>query len=102
MKLNLAKELAALAPCGEGNPEPLFLAEGLLVRSKSLMGVGEHVRLKLAGEGTPPIDAVAFGFSGDLVDLAPGDKVNVCFSWCVSSHEGLERARMIIKDLRRL
>jgi len=98
----LAKDLESLAPFGEGNPEPLFLAEGLEVRSKSLMRVGEHVRLKLAGEGTSPIDAVAFSFSGDLVDLAPGDKVSVCFSWCVNSYEGLERARMIIKDLRRL
>jgi single-stranded-DNA-specific exonuclease len=98
----LAKELRQLAPFGEANPEPLFVAEPMEVRSKSLMGVGEHVRLKLAHEGTAAVDGVGFGMSGDAVDLAPGDRVAVCFCLDVHAYEGLERAQMIIRDLRRL
>lgn len=98
----LAKELELLAPFGEGNHEPVFLGESMEVRAKNLMGIGEHVRLKLAHKGAPPVDAVGFGLSGEVVDLAPGDTVNVCFSLCVSAYEGLERAQIVIRDLRRL
>jgi single-stranded-DNA-specific exonuclease len=115
MTWKLAKELEAFAPFGEGNPEPLFLAEGMQVRSKNLLGTGEHVRLRLAhastpggsssgssAPGSPVVDAIGFGMSGEVVDLTPGDRVSVCFSLSLDSHEGLERAQMVIRDLRRL
>lgn len=42
--MRLVRELSALAPFGQGNPEPLFILEGGMLAWASVMGNGAHLR----------------------------------------------------------
>ncbi|MBI4236290.1 MAG: hypothetical protein HY688_02920, partial [Chloroflexi bacterium] len=55
--------LQRMAPFGEGNRVPAFLARGLEVLDTRPVGDGSHLRLKLR-EGRATWDAIAFGLGG--------------------------------------
>ncbi|HUF52569.1 MAG TPA: single-stranded-DNA-specific exonuclease RecJ [Dehalococcoidia bacterium] len=66
------RSLAALAPFGMGNPEPVFLSRGLEVRDIRVMGGdGQHLRLALK-DGRVTWPAVAFGVRTEEGTI-PGD-----------------------------
>lgn len=57
----LVAELEHLQPCGEGNPEPVLLATGVLVEESRIVGNG-HLRLRVRDErGGCTLEAIGFG-----------------------------------------
>jgi len=76
--------LLALAPFGQGNPEPTFLSRGVeVVEARTIGGEGQHLRLKLRdGQVTWP--AIAFGLgpqSQGGLNLQPGQRLDVVYSF---------------------
>lgn len=62
ISLDLMEELELLEPTGHGNPQATFLTRDLHVLHCRRVGAeGRHLKLRLAGEGAPPIDAIGFG-----------------------------------------
>ena len=61
--LDLAEELAALEPCGMGNPAPRLLVPGARFDDVRPMGEGRHARFSV-GSGGARARAVAFGCDG--------------------------------------
>ncbi len=58
----LLAELELLEPTGHGNPQAAFLTRTLHVLHCRRVGAeGRHLKLRLAGEGAAPIDAIGFG-----------------------------------------
>ncbi|MEX0682942.1 MAG: single-stranded-DNA-specific exonuclease RecJ [Dehalococcoidia bacterium] len=81
----LIQSIAALAPFGIGNPEPVFLSRDLEVRDLRTMGSdAEHLRLSLR-DGRQTWPAVAFGVGtvdGTIGgDLQPGMRIDAVYTF---------------------
>jgi single-stranded-DNA-specific exonuclease len=63
----LADELAALAPFGAGNPEPVLLTRGLRAAGTRTVGGGAHLRL-VVSDGIHTAEAIGFRL-GDRAEL---------------------------------
>ena len=96
-----ARDLAILAPFGEGNREPVFVTEGLLVREMWMLGNGHHLKLSLADPVTGRAVA-AIGFGMEIFDglFGPGDRVDIAYSLDINSWNGQETLQLKIRDIR--
>jgi len=66
----VVSEIEALAPFGEGNPPPLFVADGLsLVGNPQLVGRGSEHLSFLVRQGDVTVRAIAFGKAGWLGEV---------------------------------
>ena len=90
--------MARLQPFGEGNPEPTFLSQGVLVADARRIGEdGSHLRLKLK-DGPATWPAIAFRL-GHMAPR-PGESLNVIYSLAVDrSREN--RLELRVKDFSR-
>ncbi len=97
----MIQSLSALAPFGQGNPEPTFLSRGLEVANVRTVGAdGQHLRLKLRdGEITWP--AIAFGLgpqSPAQIDAQPGMRLDVVYSFS-ADRAGRGALELRVKDM---
>ena len=74
-----------LAPCGNGNPAPLFLLENALVEGVYPVSDGRHCRLRLR-QGNTSFYAAYFGVSVEQLPYQTGDHVDAALS--LSIYEG--------------
>ena len=93
--MELAEELAALAPFGQGNPTVSLLVRDALVRDLQPMGEGRHARFRLESGGVHA-RAVAFGCDGRL-PVAEGEPVNATFTLEVNEWRGVSEPRLILR-----
>jgi single-stranded-DNA-specific exonuclease len=97
----LCRELAALEPCGQGNPEPLLALSGCRVLATSTFGAeGQHLRLTLCGADGGLVEAIAFNKPGLAAHLPRGRWIDACFAVEADAWEGMERVRLRLRDLR--
>ena len=93
----LYRDLARLAPCGTGNPEPLVAVLGLTVQRVRLAN-GGHTQLVLRRE-RDVLDGIAFG-RPDLVGLlAEGDRVDIVARLASRVFGGLETLQLEVRDV---
>jgi len=93
----LASWLKRLEPCGQGNPQPVFVTPRVQVVSKRAVGGnGSHLMLRL-GEGNATLDAIAFGRGPDVSRLP--DEVAVAFRLEEDEFAGVRRLRLNVLDL---
>ena len=92
LSLSMLGQIEKLAPFGQANPEPLFVARRLKVRDKRLVG-DKHLKLRLGG-----LDAIAFGL-GDLARRVP-DEVDVAFHLTRNRYNGRESLQLKVEDLK--
>ena len=97
LHLGMVSQLERLAPFGQKNPEPLFVATGLPVRAKRIVGQ-RHLKLFLGQEGEEGHDAIAFGFGEHLNAL--GNCVDAVFRIERNIYRGKESLQLKIEDLR--
>jgi single-stranded-DNA-specific exonuclease len=92
------EDLEKLEPCGQANPRPLFLAEGLEVVTSRIVGE-RHLKLGLRRGGSrKTFDAIAFGRADQ--QPAAGTSIDLVFSPEVSRWDGYDRLQLVVKDLR--
>lgn len=93
----LASWLKRLEPCGQGNPQPVFVAPKVRVVSKRSVGSdGSHLSLQLR-EGETTLDAIAFGRGSDAIHLP--EEVGVAFRLEEDDFSGVNRLRLNVLDL---
>ncbi|MHC4196481.1 MAG: single-stranded-DNA-specific exonuclease RecJ [Planctomycetota bacterium] len=102
ISLSRVRELELLVPYGEGNPEPVFIAEGLQVVGKpSRVGglSGRHLSLHLR-QGDVALRGIGF-LMGELLTQVEqhSGQVSIAFTPTVSKWRG-ESVELEIKDLR--
>ena len=102
ISLSRVRELELLLPHGEGNPEPVFIAEGLrVVGQPSRVGglSGRHLSLHLR-QGDVALRGIGFSM-GDLLTQVEqhSGQVSIAFTPMVSKWRG-ESVELEIKDLR--
>lgn len=74
--------LDMLAPYGNGNPRPVFAAEGLLVTGVFPVSDGKHVRVKMSQNGRE-FAGIFFNTTPGQFAYKPGDYIDACFSLSV-------------------
>ena len=92
----LFRELAGLAPCGPGNPDPLVAVLGLTV-TRVRAASGGHSQLTLKRK-LDVLDGIAFGRS-DLAEVVrEGDRIDVVARLVSRQFGGLETLQLEIRD----
>jgi single-stranded-DNA-specific exonuclease len=92
---NMLDQMQALAPFGEGNPEPLLFAEPVHVSMSRIVG-GRHLKL-LVRQGERDFEAIGFGM-GKHHPLS-GETIRMVFTPERNCWQGAERIQLRIADL---
>jgi single-stranded-DNA-specific exonuclease len=93
--MELAEELAVLAPFGKGNPAVSLMVSGALFRDVRPMGEGKHARFTIESDGVHA-RAVAFGNGGKL-GVAEGEPVDATFVLEVNEWNGVSEPRLVLR-----
>jgi len=105
LSLTLAEEINALAPFGQGNPQPRFASLSLRVDDIVLMGSEkQHVKLRLSSaveKMSPSYWAIAFGSAGAYQSLQVGDCIDLAYYLDINEFNGRREAQLKIVDWRK-
>ena len=95
----LVEQLGVLAPHGLGNPEPLFIARNLTVKSSRTVGRDPPYHLKMAlAEGTQTWDAIGFGMGERSKDVI--EYMDLVYTPEFNTWEGKVSIQLKLRDLR--
>lgn len=85
---SLLQELEKLEPFGNGNPEPVFKVENMLVTHQRRMGAdAQHVKLTLQDTQQSKMEFLAFNAPGSFF-VEPGEYVTIWFQPSVNEWQG--------------
>jgi single-stranded-DNA-specific exonuclease len=93
--MELAEELARLAPFGRGNPAVSLMVKDALLRDVRPMGEGKHARFTVQSDGVHA-RAVAFGNDGRL-GVAEDEPVDATFVLEVNEWNGVSEPRLVLR-----
>ena len=93
----LYRELAGLAPCGPGNPDPLVAVLGLTV-TRVRAATGGHSQLTLRRD-RDVLDGIAFGRSDIAEVVREGDRLDVVARLTSRTFGGFESLQLDIRDV---
>ncbi len=93
----LYRELAGLAPCGPGNPDPLVAVLGLTV-TRVRAATGGHSQLTLRRE-RDVLDGIAFGRPDIAETVREGDRLDVVARLTSRRFGGFESLQLDIRDV---
>ena len=94
---SLYRELAGLAPCGPGNPDPLVAVLGLTV-TRVRAATGGHSQLTLKRD-RDVLDGIAFGRSDIAEVVREGDRLDVVARLTSRVFGGFESLQLDIRDV---
>ena len=92
----LMRELESLKPFGVGNPEPLFMSEGVEVCERKVFSAGARFRFRQAGR---VLGGVAFGIGEDF-PAVPGTKIDVVYRLGENDWNGTKTVELKIVKAR--
>lgn len=92
----LAGLLEKLEPFGVGNPEPLFVTRGLVVRQRQRVGDGSHLKLEVSSDGLPPMSCIAFRMGDRCELLELGAKVDLCYNLRLNEFNGAVNPQLVV------
>ncbi len=97
--IGLAEELLRLEPTGHGNPTATFMTRNLRVQDYRTVGRDEnHLKLKLAQAGGPPLDAIGFNLGEWARQMPP--YVDLAYQLEINEWNGNRSAQMNLLDIR--
>jgi len=98
LTLELAEELAQLAPFGLGNPGVTLLAPGCELRELGTVGDGKHLKFRVRGEnGRDAGSAIAFGQGGQLDRLRRVGRYDVVFRLEENRWNGTVAPQLVVR-----
>jgi len=93
-----------MEPFGEGNPEPIFLTEGVLVEEVRVVGnTSRHLKIMLRDSQNGPklLEAVGFGMGERISSLKQGDKINILFNLSEDRWNGNSKIQLKLVDFKK-
>jgi single-stranded-DNA-specific exonuclease len=96
--MELAEELAMLAPFGRGNPSVSLMVREAVLRDVRTMGEGKHARFTIESDGVHA-RAVAFG-RGGMLGVSDGEPVDASFVLEVNEWRGVSEPRLVLRHAR--
>ncbi len=88
-----------LAPFGNGNPSPLFMAENLQITGVFPVSEGRHVRIKMR-QGNFINQGILFNTTPAEFAYKPGDFIDACFYLSIYHGDNGDMVSMKIKEVR--
>lgn len=98
LTMELAEELARLAPFGRGNPSPSVMVSPARFEDVRPMGEGRHARFSVC-DGRARARAVAFGCGGDP-GVEEGREAEATFTLEVNEWNGVCEPRLVLRRAR--
>ncbi len=99
LEQDLVEDLNWLEPTGHQNPPPTFVSRDMQVLSiRSIGDEGKHLKLKIARNGQPPLDAIGFGL-GDRANTLPR-KIDAAYHIELNEWNGRRNLQMRLLDIR--
>ncbi|MCL2563218.1 MAG: single-stranded-DNA-specific exonuclease RecJ [Oscillospiraceae bacterium] len=98
--LDQVESLDRLEPCGKGNPSPVLVMEGAILRKCFPIGGGKHVKLQAEKWGRV-YDGVFFGVTPDALGAREGDMVDLAFTPQLNRFRGKTTVQFLLCDLAR-
>ena len=97
----LYRDLSRFAPFGEGNPEPVFGLEEVIVDDVRFVGAGEkHLKLRLKSKmGGKVLDAIAFNIGAKFGEIKIGEKVKIAFTLDENTWNGSTTLQLKVVDI---
>ncbi len=92
--------LKRLEPFGEANPQPVFVSEGLFLRSSPSVVGGRHLKILIEGPDSP-IEAIGFDMAhrlNELQDMA--HPFDLAYIPRMNFYRGMETLQLVIKDFQ--
>jgi single-stranded-DNA-specific exonuclease len=96
--MELAEELAELAPFGRGNPVVSLMISDAVLSDVRPMGEGKHARFTIESGGAHA-RAVAFGNDGKL-GVADGEPIDATFVLEVNEWRGVSEPRLVLRHVQ--
>jgi single-stranded-DNA-specific exonuclease len=93
--MELAEELARMAPFGRGNPGISLMVAGASFATPRAMGEGRHVRFDVLSDGARA-RAVSFG-AGARLPVPENERVHATFTLEVNEWNGVSEPRLILR-----
>lgn len=99
----LYRDLILFAPFGEGNREPVFALENMVVREARLVGNGsKHWKLSLVPQGgIKCFDAIGFSLGANFPDIKEGDVMDIAFTLDENTWNGSTSLQFKLVDIQR-
>ena len=97
LTLDLAEELARLAPYGLGNPEPTLLAPATEAVSPATVGEGKHLRFRVRQHGRDAGSAIAFGQGTQIDRLRAAGRFDVAFRLKENHWNGTVAPQLVVR-----
>ena len=102
LNLQMVQELAQLEPFGAGNPKPIFVTNGLLLRDEPFVMKEKHLKFWLDDGDGRRFEAVWWDgverSSGRT--LVPGSRIEMAYSAEVNTWQSNRRLQLVVEDLR--
>lgn len=100
--LNLVKELRSFEPFGAGNPKPVFVTKGLIIKDEPLVMKEKHLKLRLRDESGKQFEAVWWDGVEKSIGrtLAPESRIELAYTAEANSWQGNTRLQLVVEDLR--
>lgn len=103
VRLDLLKKLSLLEPYGEGNQEPVFAIQDVML-AKTIITKNGHIICKFSGKGGGQIDGVCFRAQGTpmgdtLLQNQPGRRYHVVGQLRIDSWKDKEKVQLIVQDV---
>lgn len=102
LSLKMLEQVKCLEPFGVGNPKPLFVTKGLVVRDEPFVMKEKHLKIKLEDTAGKRFEAVWW----DGVDrskkrtLRPGSSIELAYTAEANEWQGNTRLQLVVEDLR--
>lgn len=96
----LFAELDRLAPFGNGNPEPLFRAQGVAVKRARVVGKS-HLKFRVPKGSADSLDAIAFKRAELLSEVEQVEGWDMAFHVDMNEFGGVRNLQLRVRDLRR-
>jgi single-stranded-DNA-specific exonuclease len=97
--LKLLRQIEALQPFGIGNPEPVFMSEGVEISERRDFNGWIRFRLR---QGGCTLGAVAFGKQFEVSMLIPKTKIDIVYRLSENEWDGTYAVELTIVDMRPL
>jgi len=95
----LWEELQQLEPTGHSSEKPALVVRGVRLAERRTVGVdGQHLKLKLARAGQPPLDAIGFRL-GERADSLP-DVVDIVCQLDMNEWNGKRSLQLLVLDIK--
>ncbi len=101
---DLLSEIKKFAPFGEGNREPIFAAENMLIEESRLVGNGgKHLKLRLSAKKIPAKNFEGIFFNADekFYQLKKNESVSIAFKLKSNEFNGNHKIELHIIDIRK-